>query len=771
MNGKSLRVYFTTHQDGRLTGQLLPVWDSFFDAPPPSAYGTRESEVYALLETRVRQLLLEDSSALDRFLWEETLEARTLTVEIHPQTLHQKRPVIAKALIPLRLTYVYGKLESGAWRVRVPRFGWSFVLEDLSIAREVLRSALTTALLGENPKSLYDFRHEGEEYVQAWDPGGLRQDARRDSREERPAEVLDQVGEELTSRALGGRQPPLVYDAGAMREWLELVRRQPLPSLLLVGGSGTGKTSHVLMLARRIAELRREDKTARLPDIWRTSAERIVAGMVYLGMWQERCLKLVDALSFEDHYLFVDRLTSLLAPQPDGSSIGDLLLPAAMSGEISLIAECTEAEFERCQRRFPEALRPFRVLRIESPVASRMPELMLRYQSVRRSRVSIHPVGMRQLVGHLETFQRDSLFPGKAFRFLDWLDQQGERGTTRTLYPRDASEAYARYTGLPLQLISDEVPAERTALASQLQKGVMGQEQACELAAGVLARFKAGLNDPDKPVGTLLFAGPTGVGKTELSKQLARTLFGNEDRMIRLDMSEYMLPGSAQRLMEVGPGISSLAERVRRQPLSLVLFDELEKAHADVFDLLLGILGEGRLTDHLGRLVDFRMTVVCMTSNLGVEQSEPAGFGAERGAEDFLRAIRQAFRPELFNRIDHVIPFRRLSEGDVLRIVDLELEKAASRAGLLRRGLRLVVDADARAWLARHGHEPMLGARPLKRLIEARVMAPIAVRLAADARLEGVSLPVVVAGSEAERRLGPEQRALATVLDHEGTRT
>ncbi|HZH14098.1 MAG TPA: AAA family ATPase [Archangium sp.] len=764
MSEKSLRVYFTTHHDGRLTGQLLPVWDSFFDDPPPSAYGNSEAEIYALLETRIRMMLLEAPAALERFLWEETLEARTITVEIHPQTVHKKRPVIAKALVPLKLTYVYGKLESGAWRVRVPRFGWSFVIEDLSIAREVLQNALTTALLGEKPKGLYDFRHEGAEYVSNWDLGWLQRDSKRGPGEERPPEVLEQISEELTSRALGGRQPALVYDAESMRSWLAYAQRQPPQSLLLVGGPGSGKTSQVLRLARLIAELRREDKKADLPRIWRTSAERIVAGMVYLGMWQERCLKIVDALSYENDYLYVDRLTSILAPQPDGSSIGDLLLPAAMSGEISLIAECTEAELERCQRRFPESLRPFRIVRIEPPPASQVPELMLRYQAAKRSRVSIHALGLRQLVGHLETFQRDSLFPGKAFRFLDWLEQQGERGKARTLYPRDVSEAYARYTGLPLQLISDEVPAEQTTLAGQLRQGVIGQDRACELAAGVLARFKAGLNDPEKPVGTLLFAGPTGVGKTELSKQLSRTLFGNEDRMIRLDMSEYMLPGSAQRLMEVGPGITSLAERVRQQPMSLVLFDEIEKAHPEVFDLLLGILGEGRLTDSLGRLVDFRMAVVCMTSNLGVEQSEPTGFGAERGSEDFMRAIRQAFRPELFNRIDHVIPFRRLSEADVLRIVDLELEKAASRAGLLRRRLRLVVEPDARAWLARHGYDPKLGARPLKRLIEAKVMAPIAVKLSAEAGLEGAMLPVVVAGTEAERMLRPEYRALTTVL-------
>ena len=395
-----------------------------------------------------------------------------------------------------------------------------------------------------------------------------------------------------------------------------------------------------------------------------------------------------------------------------------------------------------------------------------MPELMRRYQETPRSRVSIHPMGLRQLVGHLEMFQRDTLFPGKAFRFLDWLEQQAERGKARTLYPRDASEAYARYTGLPLQLISDEIPAEQGTLAAQLAQGVIGQERALRAGRGVLARFKAGLNDPEKPVGTLLFVGPTGVGKTELSKQLARTLFGNEDRMIRLDMSEYMLPGSAQRLMEVGPGVTSLAERVRQQPMSLVLFDEIEKAHPEVFDLLLGILGEGRLTDSLGRLVDFRMTVICMTSNLGVEQSEPVGFGAERGAGDFLRAVRQAFRPELFNRIDHVIPFRRLSEAG----------RAAHRrpgAGARRPRERACCGAGCGWWWIRtrgpgsraHGYDPKLGARPLKRLIEAKVMAPIAVRLSADASLEGAMLPVVVAGSAAERQLLPELRQLATVLE------
>ena len=232
MSDKSLRVYFTTHHDGRLTGRLLPAWSSFFDEPPPSAYGASEAEVYALLETRVRQLLMDDISALERFLWEEPLQAKTLSVEVHPQTMHKKRPVIGKALVPLKLTYVYGKLESGSYRVLVPRFGWSFVLEELSIAREVLQHALATALLGEQPKGLYDFRHEGEEYVQSWDPGGLLPRRRNTTDEDPPPPVLEQIGEELTSRALSGKAPPLIYDADALEPWRVYALREPPRSIL-----------------------------------------------------------------------------------------------------------------------------------------------------------------------------------------------------------------------------------------------------------------------------------------------------------------------------------------------------------------------------------------------------------------------------------------------------------------------------------------------------------------------------------------------------------
>jgi ATP-dependent Clp protease ATP-binding subunit ClpC len=294
-------------------------------------------------------------------------------------------------------------------------------------------------------------------------------------------------------------------------------------------------------------------------------------------------------------------------------------------------------------------------------------------------------------------------------------------------------------------LVSDDHPASAEDMSGALRARVIGQDAACDACGRMLARMKAQMNDPERPIGALLFVGPTGVGKTELAKQLTRTVFGDDQKMIRLDMSEYMLRGSAQRMLDVSPGTTSLAARVHQDPLSLVLLDEIEKAHPEVFDLLLAVLGEGRMTDSSGRLVDFRGTLVVMTSNLGVTEQRPVGYG-NAPAGDFLRSVRQHFRPELFNRIDHVLSFRHLSPVDVARIVDLEIAALATRTGLARRAIRLTVSAGARAWLAEHGHHPTRGARPLKRLLEERVMTPVAALLAGDATIRRAEIAIVAKG-------------------------
>jgi ATP-dependent Clp protease ATP-binding subunit ClpC len=743
---KSLRVYLVTHLDGRVTGILLRTWDWFFDKRPPSAFGPSEDDVLGQIEAQLHAMAATHDDSLDRYLWDESFEIHTVRVDVHPQTSVKKQAVIGKRRIPLSLTYLASKIPGGGFRLLVPRFGWRFIVEDLSIAADVLRQAVGSILLGTEPRSLYDFRAEGDERVREWAPRiqeSREAFARREEEETFP--TVRAVADDLVERAGKGKLPMVVGHSPELDAAAPILDRRPPASILIVGGAGTGKTTWVYRLARRLLLQKREKARRDVPRLWSTSTDKILAGMKYLGMWQERCLSLVEELSHEGDYLYVGALLPLLRGQPDGSSIADLFAPAIRAQEISVIAECTEAELTAAERRAGSLVASFQIVRIPEPEVAAVPALLAEYEVKKDARVTLHPAGKKRLVQHLSMFRRDLRFPGKALRFYDWLAQEaegrdrmaeGESRPARVLYPRDVSAAYARWSGLPIELIADEVPAGARDIAERIQRRVVGQDQACATAARVLSRFKAGLNDPERPSGTLLFVGPTGVGKTELAKELARAMFGDESRMVRLDMSEYAMPGAAQRLLEVGPGATTLAQRVRQEPLSLVLLDEIEKADREVFDLLLAILGEGRLTDEEGRLVDFRMTLIVMTSNLGIADARSMGFGegaGERGAS--LQRVRDHFRPELWNRIDHVVPFRALSRADVLRIVDLELEKAQARTGLLRKNLRLKVSPEAKALLAELGYHPERGARPLKRVIEERVITPLAARIAADAAL------------------------------------
>ncbi len=740
---KSYRVYFVAHAGGFITGTLIRTWDGLFDRPAPSAIGTSEDDVLRQLDVLLQGLTAKGDDGPERYLWGEDFTTREVTLTARPQTVVKKRTVIGAREIPLRLTYCACKLPQGGYRVMLPRFGWWLVIEDLSIAAEVLRSAVSAALLGEKPRSIYDFRREGEEWVRAWLPrSASHAEAADEEPDERRWPVATSVCDELVERAARAKLPPTLGDSDDFRENMKLFEREPSPSILLVGPHGVGKTTLVRRLARHLLQRHRArgDRELPPPKLWATSATRLIAGMVYVGMWQERCLKLVDELSYEGHWLFVDRLVPLLQPQPDGASIGELLLPAAVEGTVPIIAECTAEEYERCRRRFPSLVEALRVVRVNEPQPHQIPAIIAAWQSRRSAAVTLHPTAVRRLVQHLSAYRRDAAFPGKAVRFLEWLSPPSDEAPTaaatgKTLHARELSEQFARHTGLPVELIADERRVGVAELSASLRRQVIGQDHACDLAARAVARFKAGLNDPERPWASLLFVGPTGVGKTELARSIAKYFYSDESRLVRLDMSEYMFPGSAQRMLEAGGGAQSLAQRVREQPLSLVLLDEIEKAHPDVFDLLLSVLGEGRLTDSYGAVVDFRMTLVVMTSNLGITEARPVGILADAASNDALRAVRRHFRPEFFNRIDHVVPFNALTPDDVLRIVDLELSKAASRTGLVRRNLTLDVDARSRRRLAELGFHPTRGARPLRRVIEERVVAPVAALLSNDPAL------------------------------------
>ncbi len=751
----TFRVHLVTHHDGRLTGWLLP--SSGAVREPPAGYGSTDEEVFHQLA-----LALEEAEeGYSHFLWTDALQVRKVKVDVHPQTIVKKRHVIAKEKIALDIAYAWSKLETGGFRVLVPRFGWWFVLEDMEMAPDVIRQTVSNAMLGEQGKSLFEFRALSDERVVEWSPTlASKSDQRFRFTEHERFPTLHAVAEELVDAAKRRRRKPIVGEL-EIDAHLEYVLREQPRSILLVGPPGVGKSTWIRQLARVLSRLDRSEHP-HVPRIWSTSADRIVSGMAYLGMWEQRCLDIADELSGEGDLLYVDHIMPLLASRTGHSSIADMFMPFLEAGDMALMAEASEAELEKLGSRHPGLANLFHVIKLRPTPTQTMPGLLAEYQARIDRRTAIEAEALRRLVQHLEFFQRDSGFPGKGFRFLDWLAQEhgdealaaaaaqageGDEGVEeeprRTVDAAAMSRAFARSSGLPLELISEDHVAGPELVAGRLRAGVIGQDDACATAARVLTRFKSGLNDPARPIGSLFFVGPTGVGKTELAKQIARYMFGDADRMVRLDMSEYMLPGSGQRMLAVGKGVRSLVEQVRQRPLSLVLLDEIEKAHAEVFDLLLAMLGEGRMTDTDGRLVDFRMTVVVMTSNLGVRTGGGVGFGSgEQSGRDLLGAVRQHFRPEFFNRIDHVVPFNALRPEDILRVVDLEIDKAQRRAGFERRALKLEVDTSAREALARLGYHPTRGARPLKRVIEERLVSVLGVQMAADPGLRERSVHV-----------------------------
>jgi ATP-dependent Clp protease ATP-binding subunit ClpB len=295
----------------------------------------------------------------------------------------------------------------------------------------------------------------------------------------------------------------------------------------------------------------------------------------------------------------------------------------------------------------------------------------------------------------------------------------------------DIAQVVSKWTGVPVSKLMETEVMKLVQLDERLHERVIGQDEAVTAVANAVRRSRAGLQDPNRPIGSFLFLGPTGVGKTELAKALAVQMFDDEGALVRIDMSEYQERHTVARLIGAPPGYvgfeegGQLTEAVRRRPYCVVLFDEIEKAHSDVFNVLLQVLDDGRLTDSQGRVVNFKNTLIIMTSNIGSDLIQ--SLGATAAEPKVLEALRQHFRPEFLNRVDEIVVFHALSREDLTRIADLQLDHL--RRLLAARGLGLTVTDGARAQLAEEGYDPVYGARPLKRVLQRRVQDPLALAL------------------------------------------
>ncbi|GGN93158.1 ATPase AAA [Nocardia rhizosphaerihabitans] len=613
--------------------------------------------------------------------------------------------------------------------------------------------------------------------------------------------TLDEYGRDLTAEAREGLVDPVVGRAQEIEQTIEILSRRRKNNPVLIGDPGVGKTAIVEGLAQRIVN---NDVPSTLADrrVIALDVGTLVAGSKYRGEFEERLTKILDEVRAhkDELIVFIDELHTIVGAGGGGEGsmdAGNLLKPALARGELHVVGATTIDEYRKYIEKDAALERRFQPVMVSEPSVEDTIEILRgladvyeEHHQVRYSDEAL--IAAAQLSDRYIT---DRFMPDKA---IDLIDQAGARVRLRSGTPDpearakdeeiarlyrekdaavdnedyekataikadiaakeqeleesgvragepevgvvDIAEVISRQTGIPVADLTAEEKQRLLQLEDVLHKRVIGQDEAIVAVAEAVRRARAGLKDPNRPIGSFLFLGPTGVGKTELAKALAEAVFGDEDRLIRFDMSEFQEKHTVSRLVGAPPGYvgyddaAQLTDKVRRQPYSVILFDEVEKAHPDVFNVLLQLLDDGRVTDSKGRTVDFKNTIVIMTSNIGSDLILKAPEGdLEAITPQLMERLQQHFRPEFLNRIDETVVFHRLDKSQLERIVNLILDK--TRRMLAAQDIELDISESAVDWLGDRGFQPEFGARPLRRTVQKELDNRIS-RLLLDGGLE-----------------------------------
>ncbi len=533
-----------------------------------------------------------------------------------------------------------------------------------------------------------------------------------------------------------GEKLDLLEEPEAWRDMLangEAAVKAELPrSLLASGEPRIGKTSFLRLLARR---LEREGWT-----VFEAGGADLMAGQQWFGQLEGRIRKAVEELSASKKLIWYipDILQISLSGTHQGqaASILEQILPAISSGRLIVWTEAAPAGAARLLRLRPQLRNIFEVLRFEP--LSKEDTLALAHSVAARlsdeAGLQIDPACADTALTSARQYLSSTGFPGSVLDLLKSAITRAVKGANRTVTPHDVIASLSQATGVPAAILDSKERADLASIRKYFSARVMGQDEAVATMVDRIAMLKAGLNDPGKPIGVFLFAGPTGTGKTELAKTLAEFLFGSPDRLIRLDMSEYQAFDSTWKILgtaDPATQTDTLIARVRKQPFSVVLLDEFEKAHANVWDLFLQVFDDARLTDASGQEADFRHCIIILTTNLGATSHRGADLGFLPGTASFsndqvVRAVSQTFRPEFQNRLDKVIVFQPLTRELMRNILKKELAGVLERRGFKDREWAVEWEASALEFLLEKGFSPEMGARPLKRAIDQYVIAPLA---------------------------------------------
>jgi ATP-dependent Clp protease ATP-binding subunit ClpC len=654
--------------------------------------------------------------------------------------------------------------------------------------------------------------------------------------------LVDQLATDLTALAEQGKLDPVVGRETEIERVIQILSRRRKNNPALIGEPGVGKTAIVEGLAQRIV-MGETPKPLLGKRVLQLDVGSLVAGTMYRGQFEERLKRVIEELKSSDSILFIDEVHMLVGAGSAGSSVdaANILKPALSRGELQCIGATTLDEYRKHIESDPALERRFQQILVDEPSVEETIEILqgikipyqehhnveitdeaieaaanlsaryvpdrflpdkaidlidegaarLRmYKSPEAAQVRKAERDLAQIEEDLEMMEKDDPQSEEVFGLKVQRDNLREvmqefrsNWNQETNQPRlgedDVAEVVSMWTGIPIMRIAGEESERLMAMENALHKRIVGQHEAIEAISKAVRRARAGLKDPRRPIGSFMFLGPTGVGKTELTKTLAEFLFGSEEALIQLDMSEFMERHSVARLVGAPPGYvgyedaGQLTEAIRRRPYSIVVFDEIEKAHPEAFNMLLQMMEEGQLTDARGRTVNFRNAIIIMTSNVGadtIKRGPVLGFDMPKDPDKadklmydemkkgVMEQVRRTFRPEFLNRVDASIIFRSLTREEIKEIVDLELHKVSER--LIEHAITIDVTDATRDWLAVKGYDPEFGARPLRRLIQNEIE---------DTLSDGILAGKFKIGNEVRVNVGEDGELLLEAVEEPAT--
>ena len=561
--------------------------------------------------------------------------------------------------------------------------------------------------------------------------------------------ALDKYGRDLTAQARNGELDPVVGRQAEIERVVQILSRRKKNNPILIGEPGVGKSAIVEGLALRIES--GEAATLAGKRIVSLDIASMVAGTTYRGQFEERMKSVINELhKHPEIILFVDEIHTIMgAGNAQGSlDAANILKPALARGEVQCIGATTITEYRKSiekdgalERRFQKVMVQPTSAEETYAVLTRISEVYGAFHHVQYTEEALHAC-----VKLTDRYITDRFFPDKAIDTMDeagaWKGSQAKKqeGDETMVKVTEADVAFvvSRMSGVPVQRVAQAEGEQLRQMSEVIKQRVIGQDKAIDTIVKAIQRSRMGLRNPNKPIGTFFLLGPTGVGKTHLAQCLAEEMFGNRDAIVRFDMSEYIEKHTVSLLVGAPPGYvaheegGKLTEAVRRKPYSIVLFDEIEKAHADIFNILLQVMDEGRLTDRQGRVADFRNTIIIMTSNVGTRQLNEFGAGIgfyadeidEKQSEYMLtKALNRTFPPEFVNRLDNVVVFHPLNDEALAQILTLELHPLKLRLEAM--GYKLQLTKKTTEQLLERSRDRKYGARPLKRAIQTLVEDPI----------------------------------------------